>query len=296
MLTQILQLALAFNESATQERIEHVTLQSDSAPATVSAELAGGSTRTLPEEPADHDVLVVGRAPVVIPDLIAPPKPIDQMYLQLWFAPACEIEPLPRILGSTTTTPVPYGLANSCPSLEIPYDSEYYGTYDSRMDPDITTVTLPAILSKVINFRDTFSGVPVVAVWLTGLSSTTGAVVSVQATATNITTTQFTVQIDSSCGENLLSVGAAWVAWARDTKMIVGSMPVAGPNYASLRSCGNQWTMQLAVVCGVELGLEQDALVLLKFHRCESGNHSTRWSLWSGHQNSATVVYVMAKD
>lgn len=164
------------------------------------------------------------------------------------------------------------------------------------MDPDITTVTLPVILSKVINFTDTFSGVPDVVVWLTGLSSTTGAVVSVEATATSITTTQFTVQIDSSSGEHLFSVGAAWAAWEKDTKIAVRSVSVAGPTYAIQKFSAKMWTMQLAAVGGMELRLKQDALVQLVFDSSVSGNHNTRWSFCSGHQNPATVVYVMANN
>lgn len=161
------------------------------------------------------------------------------------------------------------------------------------MDPDINTVTLPVILSKVINFTATFSGLPVVVVWLTGLSSTTGAVVSVEATATKITTTQFTVQIDSGSGEHLLSVGAAWVAWERDAMIAIGSVSLPMPSYASHKLFDTAWTIQLAAVRRVELGLEQDALVQLVFFVNELARDTKRWRLCSGHETSATVVFVM---
>lgn len=150
-----------------------------------------------------------------------------EIYLQFWF-PSSSIGPQgngivlsPR--ASTTATPVAYALASSSAGVEQLRGSRFYGTYESRIDRSITSPPLPGIRNKVVVFKKPFPNFPKVAVSLTVLCARTGPVVAVQATATNITTTQFTLHIDSSAGDHLRSVGAAWAAWSGDEKLAIGS-------------------------------------------------------------------------
>lgn len=50
-------------------------------------------------------------------------------------------------------------------------------------------------------------------VWLTGFSGATGTSVSITVVANDITETEFALQIRSSDGAPLLSVGVAWAVW-----------------------------------------------------------------------------------
>lgn len=185
-------------------------------------------------------------------------KTPQEIFLQFWFeAPSktCQFEYIPIVRASTTATPVPYNIGISSARLDQLRGNKYYGAYDSRMDSTITTLTLPGILSNVIDFKQPFHNVPEVAVWLTGLSSTTGATVCVKATATNITTSQFTLQIDSSAGAELISVGIAWAAWTgRKTLMIKH-----GTGLGLVSSMARD--LQLSAVSGVKLVLKQSVFL-----------------------------------
>lgn len=221
-----------------------------------------------------------------------------EVYLQFWFeAPSSHShrsDTFPSVRASTTTTPVPYNLGSGSASLDQLRRSKYHGAYDSRMDSTINTPTLPAILSKVIRFREPFSNVPEVAVWLTGFSSTIGTTVSVNATATNISTSQFTLQIDSSIGEELISVGAAWAAWNGYGKVTVGYC--VGPSVVS----GTEWELQLAAVSGVELDLKQgvfpELLVLVDVYADDTKVWNFLCGLRGKRVISRTVVTAMRRS
>lgn len=123
----------------------------------------------------------------------------------------------------------------------------------------------------------------------------TGTQVSVQVTATNITTTQFTVQIDSSNCEKLISIGAAWAAWDNDTKWKVGSLcgvePQSGVGQLTTET---GWMLQLATVGGVVFAMEQGVLVELV---CWLSSNTGLWNCCSRQkhvkQYSANMIYVM---
>lgn len=88
-----------------------------------------------------------------------------------------------------------------------------HGSYDTRMDPLITTSTIPSTLTHIVTFEKPFANPPQVLVWLTGLSATTGAAVCVKAVANNITESEFTLHITSAEVTPLGSVGVAWAVW-----------------------------------------------------------------------------------
>lgn len=84
------------------------------------------------------------------------------------------------------------------------------------MDPLIAGATIPTTITNHIVFTAPFSTPPKVVVWLTGLSATTGAAVSVNVTANDITEAGFVLQISSGDGARLQSVGTAWAVWAEN--------------------------------------------------------------------------------
>ncbi|KAL0634512.1 hypothetical protein Q9L58_006530 [Maublancomyces gigas] len=219
-----------------------------------------------------------------------------EIYLQFWF-PTSSIEPESGKVFSisqacTTTTPVPYGLASSSANAYTLRGSKFSGTYDSRIDSSITSPTIPVIISKVIAFNPPFTDTPEVVVWLTGLSATTGTVVSILVTATNITTTQFTLQIDSSAGDHLFSVSVAWAVWKADVKLGVDFR-----NTFQRSVSHSVWTLQHAAVSAVKLVLEPEQYMTLDATMVEYRDDTKIWHyrlmLGDWKEHSVTMVTVM---
>lgn len=259
-LTPLRQLGHAFNTSVAQQRIEPVAQESDRDPPRAPVERAESHPNPLPSNTRDMMPPMSATTPNLSSETATATTP-QEIFLQFWFeAPSTifqSFESFPSVRASTTATPVPYNLGSGTASLEQLRESKYYGAYDSRMDSTITSPTLPGIVSKVIDFKQPFNNVPEVAVWLTGLSSTTGATVSVNATATNITTSQFTLRIDGSAGAELISVGIAWAVWTWCDKVITEYC--ARPDLASSRAK----YLQLSAVSGVKLVLNQSVFLEL---------------------------------
>lgn len=303
-LTYVPQLAQAFNGALAQERIQRVTLQSTPEPPMTVVRHAERDTDPHPSEPAEHGALEAHLSPVVSSVVTTPAQitPRD-IYLQFWFptlSTGREDDPIfSSAQASTTTTPVPYALTSSYATAQQLHGCVFNGTYDSRMDTDITSRTHPIILSKVINFDYKLPKVPKVAVWLTGLCATSGAAVSVQAIATDIETTQFILQIDSSSGDHLLSVGAAWAVWEEEDTVAIGSKNSVQPEWGMLVS-HTVWTMLLAAMSGIKLVLEQELCVKLYVTMQKYSFDDTK--LWhfnlrlSGvSECSVTMVHVMRR-
>lgn len=155
---------------------------------------------------------------------------------------------------------------------------------------------MPLIISKVVNFKSQLSDAPSVAVWLTGLSATTGAAVAIQVTAINITTTQFTLQIDSSAGGRLLSVGVAWAVWMSDERLVVDSIDNIG-----LKISHSVWTLVHAALSGIKLVLQPEQFVILDVRMMEYRFDQTK--MWHYHlkqsderEGSVTMTTVMRRS
>lgn len=135
------------------------------------------------------------------------------------------------------------------------------------MDEHINTAIIPATVSVVIPFKTAFATPPGVVVWLTGLSATNDAVVTVNATATNVTESEFVLQISSGGPAQLASVGAAWAVWPDvPERLTTGSVDFVGPEGARVpifdakgvenprNACSS--VIRLAVVSAVEVVLK----------------------------------------
>lgn len=159
-------------------------------------------------------MFVSSRSPTPVPSPIPPAATSKQTYLQFWFSSASTSSVwINRVRAATTVTPAPYGITVSWPEIEHLATSNRHGSYDTRMDPLITTPTIPTILTQNIRFGKPFDTPPKVIVWLTGLSAATGAAVCVKAVANDITETEFQLHISSDGGSRLGSVGVAWAVW-----------------------------------------------------------------------------------
>lgn len=135
---------------------------------------------------------------------------------------------------------------------------------------------IPGIISKVISINYPLRDTPSVAVWLTGLSATTGAAVSIHVTATNITNTQFTLHIDSNAGDHLLSVGTAWALWQADEKLTVGSQ-----NKMDIGITHAVWTLQHTAFSSMKLVLQPQKFVRLDAPMMEY--HFDEKKMWHYH-------------
>lgn len=230
------------------------------------------------------------------------PVPVsnNQMYLQFILSSL-------HVHAATTTVPVPYGLVGNWHEMDHIRSSTEYGTYDTRMDTRITSPTLPTTITHVVHFKKPFSTPPTVLVWLMGLSATSGAAVSVKATANNITETEFVLQISTGGGAPLGSVGAAWAVWSgvpewgRQT-VNVGSVSTAAPEGAELLSFWPRrmlpvtGSVQFVAACAVDLLLSGGVWVYLEIVY-EGGNYrqDIAWKLGAAHGNakvdSARLAY-----
>lgn len=116
--------------------------------------------------------------------------------------------------------------------------SPNHGTYDTRLDALLAAfVTLPATITHIVRFKDAFATPPSsVMVWLTGLSASTGDELSVQATANDVTETEFVLQVSSGAGSRLNSVGVAWAVWheSEQNTAKVGSVSTKSPGTVRL--------------------------------------------------------------
>ncbi|KAL0636379.1 hypothetical protein Q9L58_004629 [Maublancomyces gigas] len=168
-----------------------------------------------------------------------------------------------RVHMAATTTPIPYGLGSSWPGMEHVRSSAAYGCYDTRMDARITATSLWTSFNHIVRFRTPFTTPPAVMVWLTGLSAASGASVSVQVTANNITETGFALQVTSG---SLRSVGVAWAVWPEtprygQTKLGVGSVITEAPGsarvpkFTEFGEIGGEGEPVLVAVCAVDVVL-----------------------------------------
>lgn len=299
-LTGLRQLMQAVNGAMAQERLQRVTLESAPDPLTRAVRITERRTNPDPSESAERRASEVGSSPGVPVGTATPESTAREIYLQFWF-PTSPTEPESGNLfhitqASTTTTPVPYAHGSSSATSYQLCGSVSHGTYDSRMDSSINTPTIPLIISKVVNFKFQLLDAPSVAVWLTGMSGTTGAAVAIQVTAINITTTQFTLQIDSSAGDRLLSVGVAWAVWDSDEKLVVDSFDNIG-----LKISHSVWTLVHAALSGIKLVLQPEQFVILdatmmeyRFDETKMYNYGLRQS--DERECSGTMITVMRRS
>lgn len=140
------------------------------------------------------------------------------------------------------------------------------------MDEHINTAIIPGTVSVVIPFKTAFATPPKVVVWLTGLSATNDAVVAVNATANNVTETEFVLQISSGGPAQLASVGAAWAVWPDAAERpTTESVDFIGPEGARVPIFDvkrvlkprNGGVIGLAVVSGVEVVLKGTLTICL---------------------------------
>lgn len=143
------------------------------------------------------------------------------------------------------------------------HSSADYGCYDTRMDPRITATFLRTSFNHIVSFNTPFTTPPAVMVWLTGLSGPSGASVSVQITANNITETGFALHVASG---SLRSVGVAWAVWPEtplwgQKKLVVGSVSIVAPGspkvpkFAEFGDTGREGEPVLVAVCAVDVEL-----------------------------------------
>lgn len=120
-----------------------------------------------------------------------------------------------------------------------------------------------------------------ISAWLTGLCSTPGAPVSVKVTATDITTTQFTLVIDSSGGERLISVGAAWAVWHPDDDVLAGWIHDVEREVNQFKLTAGVFTMPLVAASEVDVVFEQGVLLELLFAPSMQVSQARYWEFTS---------------
>lgn len=155
-------------------------------------------------------------------------------------------------------TPIPYNLASSWPGMDNIRNSADYGSYDTRMVALLWGSALPATITHVVHFKQAFPAPPTVMVWLTGLSAARHAKVCVKVTANNVTESEFALQITSTGGASLGSVGVAWAVWPitphwGQTAAKVGSVNTVAPAAARVSNLNAAGTVPAKGVIFVAL-------------------------------------------
>lgn len=233
----------------------------------------------------------------------------NQLYLQFWFSSTVGFN---NIHAAVTNIPIPYGISNGWPSAEKLEKSCDRGRYDTRLDALITSPSpLPTTITRLIRFKETFSSIPKVMVWLTGLSATSGAAICVKATANDVTETEFALQITSREGAPLVSAGAAWAAWPEanvwsQPAVTVGSFSTVKPGGAKVSTLQAVGTTEghmiggpnvFLAVCTVDMVLEGSVWMDLSIKQEQHGHRRVSWGMKAGPVEakfySARVGYVI---
>lgn len=194
-----------------------------------------------------------------------------------------------RVHMAATTASIPYGLGSSWPGMEHVRSSSDYGFYDTRMDARITATSLWNTFNHIVRFKTPFTAPPAVMVWLTGLGAASGASVSVQVTANNITETGFALQVTSG---SLRSVGVAWAVWPEtprygQSKLRVGSVSTVVPGCARVpkfTECGEvgfEGEPVLVAVCAVDMVLSGGVWMDVEMTGCPESDLSPRRTLYA---------------
>lgn len=196
-----------------------------------------------------------------------------------------------RVHMAATTASIPYGLGSSWPGMEHVRSCADYGCYDTRMDARITATSLWTSFNHIVRFKAPFAAPPAVMVWLTGLGAASGASVSVQVTANNITETGFALQVTSG---SLRSVGVAWAVWPEtprygQTKLRVGSVSTVAPGcarvpkFTEFGEVGCEGEPVLVAVCAVDVVLAGGVWMDVEMTGCPQSDWSAQRTLFRPH-------------
>lgn len=239
--------------------------------------------------------------PAVIP-LLEPGT--DHTYLQFWYTSVVDTK---HVHLATTSVPIPYGLSACWLAMEHIRSSTDYGSYDTRLDPLITTKPLKLTTTHTVRFKKPFPTPPIVLVWLTGLGAKSGALVSVKATANNVTESEFSLQVTSSGGDRLESVGVAWAVWPEapgwgQKTPKAGSVSTVAAGARRVTNLNTEGTVpvkwvQFASLCAVDIVLRGGVWMTVKTvtETSSYGPQGTKWTMSAGPAGSqvysARIVY-----